>query len=109
MYYFIFGGLKGIPCDVHVINWARELHWTPDFDGKLSGEFVRISLQTWVPFYQWKNVNPALASLAQLMKIKKNSPKIEEVASRPQHLFVKEKIMHMLRFYQKKKTDSEES
>jgi len=53
-------------------------------------------LQNWVPFYQWKNVNPALASLAQLIKIKKNSQKIEEVALRPQHLFVKEKIMLML-------------
>jgi len=58
-----------------MINWFRELHWTPDYDGKLSGDFVHLSLQTWVPFYQWKNVNPVLASLAQLMKIKKNSKK----------------------------------
>jgi len=49
------------------------MHWTPELDGKLSGEFVQNSLQAWIPFYQWKNVNPALALLAQLMKIKKNS------------------------------------
>jgi len=61
-----------------VINWSRELHWTLDYDRKLSGEFVQISLQTWVPFFQWKNVNPALASLAQLMELKTSSKKIEE-------------------------------
>jgi len=82
------------------------MHWTPEIDGKLSGEFVRISLQTWIPFYHWKNVNPSLASLAQLMKIKKNSKKIEEVCLQPQFLFVKDPIIHMLRFYQKKKNDT---
>jgi len=81
---------------VHIINWSRELHWTHDYYGKLSSEFVQLSLQTWVAFYEWKNVNPALTSLSQLMKIKKKSQKIEEIAYIMQHLFVKEKIMQML-------------
>jgi len=64
---------------------------------------VQLSLQTWVAFYEWKNVNPALTSLSQLMKIKKKSQKIEEIAYIMQHLFVKEKIMQMLWYYQRRR------
>jgi len=36
----------------------------------------------------------------------KEFEKIEEVCLRPQFLFVKDPIIHMLRFYQKKKNDT---
>jgi len=32
---------------------------------------VQLCIQSWVPHYLWKDVNPALASLAQIMSIKK--------------------------------------
>jgi len=100
----IFYYVQGIPFDVHMINWSMQ--WTPELDGKLSGEFVCNSLLTWIPFYHWKSVNPALTLLSQLKKIKKNS-KTEKVSSWLQYLFVKDQIMQMLQFYQEKNNDTD--
>ena len=36
-----------------------------------SPQFVHLSLQSWIPHYLWKHVNPSLASLGQIMSIKK--------------------------------------
>ena len=41
------------------------------------------------------------------MAIKKNSTIVEEVISWPQYIFVKEKVMRMLKFYQKTKNSNE--
>jgi len=79
----VFHNLQGIPCDIHVINWASELHWTAD-SSICKAEFVHLCLQSWIPHYQWRNVNNTVASLSQLMSTKKNAGKIEEVASQPQ-------------------------
>jgi len=79
------------------------LHWLADSSNH-KPEFVRFCLESWIPFYQWKNVNTALASLSQLMSSKKNSSILEEIAKRKQYMFIKEKLVHMLKFYQKKKT-----
>jgi len=51
-----------------VINWACQLEWTADYVND-KAEFVRQCLESWVPHYLWKDVNPALASLAQIMSI----------------------------------------
>jgi len=88
--------------ELHVINWNYELHWTAD-SSICKAEFVHLCLQSWIPHYQWRNVNNTVASLSQLMSIKKNSGKIEEVASQPQYMFVKEKVLHMTKFYLRKK------
>jgi len=61
-------------------------------------------LESWIPFYQWKNVNMALASLSQLMSSKKNSSILEEIVERKQYMLIKEKLVHMLKFYKKNKT-----
>jgi len=89
--------LQGISCDVHVINWATELHWIADSSNH-KPEFVHLCLESWVLFYQWKNINNALAFLLQLMSSKKNSSILEEVAGRKQYMFIKEKLIHMLQF-----------
>jgi len=62
---FLFCVLRGF----HVINWANVMNWIADPNAKHSAEFVCLSLQSWIPRYQWKNVNPSLASLAQVMGI----------------------------------------
>jgi len=64
--------IKGIPCDMHVINWAMELHWIAD-SSNVKPEFVQFSLQSWVPFYQGKSVNTVLSFLLQLMAERKYS------------------------------------
>jgi len=46
----------------------------------------------------------ALASLSQLMSSKKNSSILEEIVERKQYMFIKEKLVHMLKFYKKNKT-----
>jgi len=79
------------------------MNWIPDPNAKHSAEFVHLSLQSWIPRYQWKNVNPSLASLAQVMGILKNSSKIEEMVSRPQYMFIKDKISQMAMFYMRGK------
>jgi len=79
------------------------LHWIADSSNH-KPEFVQFCLESWIPFYQWKNVNMALASLSQLMSSKKNSSILEEIAERKQYMFIKEKLVHMLKFYKKKKT-----
>jgi len=70
----MFSLFKVIPCDIHVINWASELHWTAD-SSICKAQFVCLSLQSWIPHYQWKNVNSTVALLSQLMGIKKNAGK----------------------------------
>jgi len=50
-----------------------------------------------------EKVNTALASLSQLMSSKKNSSILEEVAGRKHYMFIKEKLIHMLKFYKRKK------
>jgi len=54
-----------------------------------------------------ENVNPALSLLSQLMKVFKNYTIIKEVASQPQNVFIKERIIKMLSFYTKKKNQDE--
>ena len=46
----------------------------------------------------------ALASLSQLMSSKKNSSILEEIVERKQYMLIKEKLVHMLKFYKKNKT-----
>jgi len=88
--------------------WANQMQWTADCsETKHSAEFVRHCLQSWIPPYQWKNVNPSLASLGQLMAIKKNATIVEEVVSCPQYIFIKEKVIRMLKMYQKTKISNE--
>jgi len=48
----------------------------------------------------WKDVNPALASLAQIMLIWKNNSKLMEILSRPQYIYIQEKLLKMVTFYQ---------
>jgi len=89
--------------------WLHVMQWTADYSSaKHSAEFVCICLQTWIPNYQWKNVNPALASLGQLMALKKNASKIEQVAMYPQYMYIKDKILTMLCFYLKKKAHEDD-
>jgi len=38
-------------------------------------------LESWVPQYLWREVNPALAVLAQIMAMNKNHGNIVEVSS----------------------------
>jgi len=72
--------------------WVHVMHWTAiNSDEKTSLEFVRICLQMWIPFYQWKNVNTLLASLGQLMAIKRNAAIVEELALRPQYMYINKK------------------
>jgi len=73
------------------------MDWTADCTNP-SPQFVRLSLQSWVPQYLWKHVNPSLASLGQIMSIKKNQTKINEVASTPQYNYVKDALLKMLQF-----------
>jgi len=73
------------------------MDWTADCTNA-SPQFVRLSLQSWVPQYLWEHVNPSLASLGQIMSIKKNQSKINEVASRPQYNYVKDSLLKMLKF-----------
>jgi len=73
------------------------MDWTADCT-IASPQFVRLSLQSWVPHYMWQHVNPSLASLGQIMSIKKNQTKINEVASRPQYNYVKNSLLKMLKF-----------
>jgi len=82
------------------------LHWIADASNH-KPEFVRLCLQSWIPYYHWKNVNTALASLSQLMSSRKNSSILEQIAERKQYMFIKEKLLHMLQFYKKKKTTDE--
>jgi len=85
------------------------MQWTADHSSsKHSAEFVHICLQTWIPNYQWKNVNLALASLGQLMALKKNAEKIEQVAMCPQYMYINYKILTMLCFYLKKKAHQDD-
>jgi len=44
----------------HVMYWVHAMNWAATFD-KPSPEFIQICLQTWIPFYQVKNVNLVLA------------------------------------------------
>jgi len=74
------------------------LHWIADSSNQ-KPEFVHLCLQSWIPFYQWKNINTALASLSQLMSSKKNSSVLEEIVERKQYMFINEKLI-----LQKKKT-----
>jgi len=46
------------------------MDWTADSANK-NPQFVRLSLQSWIPHYLWEHVNPSLASLGQIMSIKK--------------------------------------
>jgi len=41
------------------------------------------------------------------MAIKKNATIVEEVVSRPQYIFIKEKVIRMLKMYQKTKISNE--
>jgi len=41
------------------------------------------------------------------MAIKKNSTIVEEVISHPQYIFIKAKVIQMLKFYQKTKNSNE--
>jgi len=88
-----------------VINWACQLEWTADSVND-KAEFVHQSLESWVPHYLWKDVNPALASLAQIMSIQKNHSKLVEVLSRPQYIYIQEKLLKMVTFYQCKKDNT---
>ncbi len=63
--------IQGIPCDVHIIHLACQMDWTADSENKKT-EFVQLCIESWVPQYLWKDVNPGLASLAQIMSIKKS-------------------------------------
>jgi len=47
------------------------MDWTADSENE-KAEFVRLCIESWVPQYLWKDVNPALASLAQIMLIEKS-------------------------------------
>jgi len=38
------------------------------------------------------------------MSSKKNSSVLEEIAERKQYMFIKEKLIHILKFYKRKKT-----
>jgi len=78
--------------------WALVMNWTATVD-KPFPEFVQICLQQWIPFYHLKNVNPALASLGQSMGILKNASIIRELTLRPQYMYIKEKILKMVKFY----------
>ena len=73
------------------------MDWTADCTNT-SPEFVRMLLQTWIPHYLWKHVNPSLASLGQIMSILKNQPKINKVASQLQYNYVKDSLLKMLKF-----------
>jgi len=42
------------------------------------------------------------------MAIKKNATIVEEVISRPQYIFIKEKVIRMLKMYQKTKISDDE-
>jgi len=42
------------------------------------------------------------------MAIKKNATIVEEVVSRPQYIFIKEKVIRMLKMYQKTKISDDE-
>jgi len=72
------------------------MDWTADCTNA-SPQFVRLLLQSWIPHYLWKHVNPSLASLGQIMSIKK-ATKINEVASQPQYNYVKDSLLKMLKF-----------
>ncbi len=100
MFYLTQLFFQGILYDVHVINWASELHWIADSSNQKPEFFV--CLQSWIRFYQWKNINTALASLSQLMSSKKNLSVLEEIAERKQYMFIKKKLIHMLHFYKKR-------
>jgi len=41
------------------------------------------------------------------MSSRKNSSILEQIAERKQYMFIKEKLVHMLQFYKKKKTTDE--
>jgi len=47
------------------------MNWIADPNAKHSAEFVCLSLQSWIPRYQGENMNPSLASLAQVMVLKR--------------------------------------
>ena len=73
------------------------MDWTVDSANK-NPQFVRLSLQSWIPHYLWEHVNPSLASLGQIMSIKKNQSKINEIALRLQYNYVKDSLLKMLKF-----------
>lgn len=52
---------------MHVRNWAIVMEWVPD-NAHNSIEYIRASLEFWVPRAMWGDVNTTLATLGQCLQ-----------------------------------------